>query len=690
MARVSVITPQHRALEVPTALRELQGWCLWRYEQHPGEEKPRKVPYYVEGGRRHGKQGAPEDRAKLTTFVAARDAAARKGFSGVGLAMLPDWGIVGLDFDNCFLPDGNLPPEVAAIVGQTYSEYSPSGKGIRAFMRGDLGDHKSLVDSANTWGFEVFTAKGYLTLTGNKLPFIDALGLEDHIAPVDDIVTALCAKRFGPGKQTQPTGDDFFDNFDPPIGLNAAEIDGYLSDIDPGIGREEWVRVGMALHHESDGGAFDIWDAWSSGGHQYPGTEALRAQWESFDRRDPNARRVTMASVIKLSKEARAQRGEPPRSFDQISRAAEEARAEAEDREDDPDIFASSPDWGGRYRVYSGDEFAARPPVDWMIKGVLPEQADLIVVYGASGSGKSFMVLDMAMALVRDVPWRERKVRRKRVLYIAAEGGGGVAQRLRAYSQHHGISLKDLPLGVIHDAPNLMVEEDVTELVRSIIDAGGGDLIIIDTLAQVTPGANENSGEDMGLALKHTRAIRKATGAVIMLVAHTGKDQAKGIRGWSGMNAASDTSLEVSRPEESTSRLLRVSKQKDGRDDLSWGFTLETVLIGLDSDGEEITSLIVADAEVPVPAPKAPKGVRKLGTWERAVMDHIHSLGAGFTGMDITALTEGVAADMPRAEDGSSAQHKVIALRAIKALAKGIDAPLIIENGFVVFGDFTD
>ena len=63
---------------------------------------------------------------------------------------------------------------------------------------------------------------------------------------------------------------------------------------------------------------------------------------------------------------------------------------------------------------------------------------------------------------------------------------------------------------------------------------------------------------------------------------------------------------------------------------------------------------------------------------------------AAFTGMDIVALTEGVAADVPREEDGSRDLRKQNSLRAIKALAKGIDAPLIIENGFVVFGDFTD
>jgi hypothetical protein len=191
----------------------------------------------------------------------------------------------------------------------------------------------------------------------------------------------------------------------------------------------------------------------------------------------------------------------------------------------------------------------------------------------------------------------------------------------------------------------------------------------------------------MGLALKHTRAIRKATGAVIMLVAHTGKDQAKGIRGWSGLNAASDTSIEVFRPEDSDARLLKVTKQKDGRDDLSWGFKLESVLIGLDSDGEEITSLVVTEAEVPVPAPKEPKGVRKLGGWERAVMDHIQTLGVGFTGAPLQELIDGVAAGVPGPEGSERDLRKQNTLRAIKSLTKGLNAPLLLENGYVSFGE---
>ena len=109
MPNVSVIAPQHRDLVAPSALRELQGWLIWRYETQAGSDKQLKVPYYADGGRRFGTQGSADDRAKLTSFAAACTAAARKGFTGVGLAMLSDWGITALDFDKCAGADRRLP-----------------------------------------------------------------------------------------------------------------------------------------------------------------------------------------------------------------------------------------------------------------------------------------------------------------------------------------------------------------------------------------------------------------------------------------------------------------------------------------------------------------------------------------------------------------------------------------------------
>jgi hypothetical protein len=689
MSAVTSINPLVRQVEAPTALRELQGWLLWRYETHPGEAKPRKVPHYVGGGRRHGKQGSPEDRAKLTTFGVAREAAARQGYDGVGLAMLPDWGVTGLDFDYCVDASGNIPAEVMAIVGRTYCEYSPSHNGVRAFVVGNLGDHKSLKDATNDWGLEVFSSKGFLTFTGNALPICEMLDYVDHIAPADDGVKALCAVRFGATRTSDTGALDFMETFEPPMGLREEDIRELLSDLDASTGRDDWIKIGMAIHHETGGDGFEIWDEWSSDGYTYPGTEALQAQWDSFDRRDATGRQITLRTVKKMSNDARAKLGLQPRSFDLISRAAEEARIEAEGRPIDPDAFISSPDYVGKYRIFGADEFTQRPPIRWMIKGVLPRDGELIVIYGAPGSGKSLMALDLTMALVRGEPWRGRKVNKARVLYIAAEGAEGVAQRLKAYSQHHGVALGGLPLGIIHDAPNLMVEEDATELVKAIINAGGGDVIVADTWAQVTPGANENSGEDMGLALKHCRSIRQATGAIVILIAHTGKDASRGIRGWSGLNGAANTTLEVIRDEDSPARMLKLTKQKDGRDDLSpWGFRLEDVLIGIDADGEAINSPVVVEGDAPVMAPKGspkPGAARKSNTWENTILDYIATLEPNVTGMEVEALLEGTVATVEPPSDGSRDIRLKNVRRALTTLVKGKDAPLLVTNGFAEF-----
>jgi hypothetical protein len=49
----------------------------------------------------------------------------------------------------------------------------------------------------------------------------------------------------------------------------------------------------------------------------------------------------------------------------------------------------------------------------------------------------------------------------------------------------------------------------------------------------------------MGLALSHCKHIYEVTGAIVLLVHHSGKDAAKGARGWSGIRAAADTEIEI-------------------------------------------------------------------------------------------------------------------------------------------------
>jgi hypothetical protein len=339
----------------------------------------------------------------------------------------------------------------------------------------------------------------------------------------------------------------------------------------------------MALHHECEGDdtGFELWDEWSTEGSTYPGTEGLRGQWESFDRRAGNGhRQVTMATVLKMVKQAGGSTTVNPPKAASVQEVSAKVDALVANLVPSEGVY-SPVGYTGRFPVLSADEMSEQKTAKWLIKGVVPA-ADIVTIFGASGSGKSFVVLEMAACIALGVPWRGHKAEKGRVVIIAAEGSGSYGKRIKALAQYLGISPKDLDIGVIVVPPNLMEEGDVTDLAASIKAVGGVSLIIIDTFAQVTPGANENGAEDMGLALSNVRVLRTTTGATVELVHHAGKDAHRGSRGWSGIRAAVDAELEVTRDEDSGARQIRTTKQKDGEDGLKWGFKLETILLGLD------------------------------------------------------------------------------------------------------------
>lgn len=264
--------PHLQDVRVPEPLRKLPYWCLWRYEQFTGEAKARKIPYWADGTRRHGQQGAPTDRARLTTFAMAQREAIRRGFDGVGFAHVAGGGIITLDFDNC-VTDGVVRQDVLDLVSATYAEYSPSGNGIHAIFSGpaDLVANRKASAAGDDFAVEAFSSTGFTTFSGWTLDHIDLLGYEDKIAPIPQAVVDACHRRFGASSSQAADPDDFMAGHEPRLGLSVGEMETYLSYLDPGMGREPWLRAGMALHHETDGGddGFEIWDEWSSGGHNY-------------------------------------------------------------------------------------------------------------------------------------------------------------------------------------------------------------------------------------------------------------------------------------------------------------------------------------------------------------------------------------------------------------------------------------
>lgn len=266
-----------------------------------------------------------------------------------------------------------------------------------------------------------------------------------------------------------------------------------------------------------------------------------------------------------------------------------------------------------RFTLLGINELAALPPTNHLVKGVLPSSG-LAAIYGPSGSGKTFLALDLMMAIACQSDWFGYKVKNVPVTYVGLEGKGGINNRIQAWR----IKNPDLNLNnfrIILDNFDLMNKANVVELIQAIIDAQmHHGVIVIDTLNQASPAADENSSQDMGVIIKHLKLLQETTGGLVLIVHHTGKNTSQGLRGHSSLKAALDTNIEVIGGDK---RSWLLEKSKDGADGISFGFRLEVQSLGVDSDGNPITSCTVerdhpAIFTKPEPSGKIQKAALKI------------------------------------------------------------------------------
>ena len=221
------------------------------------------------------------------------------------------------------------------------------------------------------------------------------------------------------------------------------------------------------------------------------------------------------------------------------------------------------------------------------------------VLYGPSNSGKTFFASDLAMHVALGRRWRDRDVTQCSVLYVAAEGSYGIRNRVAAFREHHGV--ESLPMTVMPLAVNMFDSaEDVERLVATVRAAseriGGVGLVVLDTLARVMAGGEENSASDMGLVIDHVDELARSAGVHVMLVHHSGKDSTRGARGSSALRAATATELEVEALDGMS--VCRVTKQRDLEADGEFGFALVQVQLGSNARGRVVTSCVVEAREV--------------------------------------------------------------------------------------------
>jgi len=221
----------------------------------------------------------------------------------------------------------------------------------------------------------------------------------------------------------------------------------------------------------------------------------------------------------------------------------------------------------------------------YLAKGLL-QKASYAIAYGPPGGGKTFTLLDLAYHIAAGKEWMGHKVHGGPVLYLPFEGGGGLIKRAQALRQKYGN--EDVPFFIAPASFNLRELAGRQVLAGIIADLPEKPvLIVIDTLARALMGGDENSAQDVGAFNSAVAALIESTGACVLIVHHSGKNQNAGARGSSALLGAIDTELQIS------DNRVTASKQRDVEIGAPIGFKLVPVVVGLDSDGDEMTSCVV-------------------------------------------------------------------------------------------------
>lgn len=264
------------------------------------------------------------------------------------------------------------------------------------------------------------------------------------------------------------------------------------------------------------------------------------------------------------------------------------------------------------WMIIHANDLDKLPPLRWLIEHEIPE-GGLTVVFGESGVGKSFLVLDYALRIAQEHP----------VVYIPTESESGYRKRVQAWCKHHGKGRGNLNflLGSF-----TLLEREILGLLIADLQPISPKLIVVDTLAMAMAGGDENSQRDMGILLRSCRALTYNLSASVLLVHHLGKTGVRE-RGSSALRGNADTMIQVNPADDVIS--VECSKTKDEKPFETRYMRLLPVDL---EDGEN--SLVIIPAE---------KVIRQKGdplTPNQAKILDFLSLEVNFDGVTVRELQE--------------------------------------------------
>lgn len=648
---------------IPKFLRELDQWIVWEGKWQPAKQKYSKIPVHPQ---RDGKINPLDPKNHMAFEEAWAAYHAGKG-SGIGFVLTgdpvgtSDCGdpiyLVALDLDKVLKRDADtaFARDVFKRLG-SYMEISPSGEGLRFFV---LSTHKPR--SRQTSYGEIYAEKHFLTVTGHKA----RRAIIDNSAVVEQIdgewEGAIKPKPLAiQNNKASLLAGQIMQNLMggtwPETPDNIERVKLALKYIDPNCAYEMWRDVIWAIMSTEWACAEDIALEWSQGSASHWGGEDQGAEaHEALD---------------KLCADFDSSRGLSLGTLFHHAYAAGMPRTEAGSWNSEPAKPSTT------YQLLSRQQLSGLPELEWVVPGVLPDRG-IAAIYGDPSSGKTFLAIDLASRISLGLgPWFNREVEARHVIYVALEGGRGIKKRLDAWDKANGTTST---VQTILQPFSLLKDGDVEGMCNSIAsNCAKGAVVFIDTLAQASPGADENTSTDMGKVLAASQRIAAEIEGLVILIHHSGKDTSRGLRGHSSLNGAMDAVIGVSRNKATGIRTWQVTKMKDADDGATGLFELNVEQLGLDHKGEIITSCSVKNVTgffSNKPAPKV-----KLGRNQEAVLSAIKSVGAAgdsWTEGELMEIAKGALTKVAAKNRSTRAKEAVASLCEVGHLS-------IDEEGYIL------
>lgn len=280
-----------------------------------------------------------------------------------------------------------------------------------------------------------------------------------------------------------------------------------------------------------------------------------------------------------------------------VSLPPSQPAAQQSDTASEPANIDQPPQPRARFDLTWFDDIEEGKPKEEFIKKVLGER-EFTTVSGLPGTGKSVIVTDMACHVAKGMDWHGRKVRQGLVIYVAAERKKLTERRMMAFRKKHDVH--DVPLLVIGGRLDFTKDlKDARDLIAAVKEAETATnmtcvWIIVDTLTRVFGAGDQNASKDMSRFVQACDEILAETSAHVTAIHHSAWSGERG-KGAIDLDGAVDASFMVKK--EHGKYKLICDGTNDGEEGDILAFTMESITIGEDEDGEPTTAPVVIKAD---------------------------------------------------------------------------------------------